>query len=110
MKTVRPTWQQSDCPPWCEREHLQSDHIEDRYHFGQSVLVPVIRLVQHIPDAAPLRSELIADEVVVVLHLREKHPTLWIGLTEDARVSLEVSCESAERLAEAIAVTLASVR
>lgn len=103
MPEDRPTWQASRCPRWCTRSHQEKDVGGDRNHATAGIFVPVIRLT-----ASPLgehpQNELVADEVVVVAFQgqEDQHPSISIGLTEDASITLNLRAESALRVSEAL--------
>lgn len=110
MIKPRPTWQESVCPPWCVREHLEDDKDGDRDHESIAVSVPVVRVVRVLEDGGMARS-LTAEDVFVLASQEQerRRPYITIGLIEDASVCLELRDESAERLLEALAAVLAQV-
>jgi hypothetical protein len=74
----RPAWQTEDCPPWCAREHLESDHPEDRIHQTEPLTVPALRRRSLLPEDRPERTEI---EVMLAARINDNTP-LWILIGE----------------------------
>lgn len=103
MPQLRPSWQEEPCPTWCPGEHEEDDLDPDRKHRSEEICVPVVR-VPRSPATPERRQEQVAAEVVVVAYQQqgEARPIVSIGLTEDARVCLDIRGESVDGLAEAL--------
>lgn len=67
---------QDSCPPWCIREHHDSDHPEDRVHQAQPIFVPAITRATLLPDHPPQITEL-----MVMAATDGTEP--WIVINED---------------------------
>jgi len=74
----RPEWQTDDCPPWCAREHLSTDHPEDRIHQTEPLIVPALRRRSLLPEDPPERTEI---EVMLAARMGDNSP-LWIHIGE----------------------------
>lgn len=125
QKAVRPSWQTSVCPPWCEIEHLEEHMGGDRDHQTYGVAVPVIRVIRTFGKDVPAGPDgtdasdgsggrtsvrrLTADYVEIGVYQAqdELRPTVAIGIGDEAAVSIELKEESAERLVEEIVRVLA---
>lgn len=102
----RPSWQISPCPPWCVREHEESDIGGDRDHQSEPICVPIIRVVRHISSVSV--REFVANYFAIAAFQapNEYRPSVAIALSEDSHVCLELRDESAERLCEALRLIL----
>ncbi|GAA1522683.1 DUF6907 domain-containing protein [Nocardioides humi] len=102
-----PTWLTEPCPAWCEREHLEDDHPEDRYHQSAVVQVPVVAG----PRAIPMTARLVPLEMTVRIgrHLGERRVWLALEPAEGGAPSLVLSAESGSVLAAAIDEVLAGL-
>jgi len=95
----RPEWLSEDCPPWCRREHHESDHPEDRIHQSEPTWVPVVLrrspLLTHDDDPGE------GAELMVQSSRAVGSDQIWVLIceSEDTRSMLLLSLESARRLA-----------
>lgn len=107
MKPERPAWQHSDCPNWCRREHVETDHEDDRDHQSEATIVPVVRLLKQF-EGSQLQREAVADEVAVLVLQHQDDSEWWLSLSfaQQGTVHLRLSHESAERLARSLHVLL----
>lgn len=103
MEPKRPTWQHSDCPAWCTREHTEIDHEDDRDHQSDATIVPVVRLLKQF-EGSQLQREAVADEVAMVVFQHQADDEWWLslGLAQQDVLSLHLSQESAGRLARSL--------
>ena len=74
----RPDWQTEDCPPWCAREHLDSDHPEDRIHQTEPLAMPARRRRSLLPEDRPERTEI---EIMLASRINDNSP-MWILIGE----------------------------
>ena len=83
------------CPSWCVVDHQPDDHPDDRWHDSASSHVDVI---VRLPGSAE------AGELTIVTSRRFGEPDEWtfIGEADRNRQRLELSRESAQRLATAL--------
>lgn len=99
MTEARPTWLTEPCPPWCVRDHAESDHAEDRYHQSEGSWVAAL-----MEDATPGPAVARTTDLVVRLVRRLGEATTWVRVEEaEGALSLRLSAGSALRLADAIA-------
>lgn len=95
---VTPAWLIADpCPSWCEGDHPEAEHPEDRAHLA-AVHVPVVRPCRPHFDAGGDQAE--AAEYIVVMRRYAGQPETWvyIGDGENTSRAIEVTAESAQRL------------
>lgn len=89
------------CPPWCIVPHYDQDFLEDRLHEGSHREVAGISLMRYRdPGGAPRRWS-VAVELSVVRYRYHTDNEDWIYVS-DGRSGLDLSSESARRLAHAI--------
>lgn len=83
------------CPIWCVVDHQPDDHPDDRWHDSASSHVDVI---VRLPDSTE------ASELTIVTSRRfgESDDWTFIGEPDRNRQRLELSRESAQRLATAL--------
>lgn len=98
----RPSWQTEACPPWCVVDHREDDHPDDRVHDSASrhisaLLHPSQRLARE-GDGSEV------SELLVVTSRRAGDEVDWtyIGEPDRSRQYLNLSRESARRLASAL--------
>lgn len=98
-----PSWLNEECPAWCIGDHHEDDHPDDRIHDsdGQTVSValhPSQRLTRAGDDGE-------ASELIIVTSRRAGDQAEWtyIGEADRARQYLNLSRDSARRLASALA-------
>lgn len=103
----RPSWQADDCPPWCTVAHHERDHPDDRVHRGSPVSVPVVhRRVRF--DAAGIHRDAETAEFDVALSRVDGEAETWLYAGAGPALAIDVTAESAERLARAIGEVLRS--
>lgn len=94
-----PAWLVTDpCPSWCNGDHRSDDHPEDRAHVA-AAHVPVVRPCQ--PPAVGGEAVAEAAEYIVVMrrYVGQTDTWIYIGEGEDTSRAVEVTAESARRLA-----------
>lgn len=94
----RPTWQHDTCPTWCVTEHHEDDAPGDRVHDGVSTFVPA-SLANEDDD-----GELRATDLFLAIYRRVNARETWLHLSapDESGAGLNLSMESARRLADAI--------
>ncbi|MCD6640172.1 MAG: hypothetical protein LT071_09695 [Nocardioides sp.] len=92
----RPSWQQEPCPPWCERTHLESDHLEDRFHQSEGTLVPA--MVVDDPLSSPPTMRLTELVVVAVRHPGDSTTWIRVEAAEGSDPRLVVEAGAMHRL------------
>lgn len=92
-----PTWLVERCPPWCVRDHRESDHVEDRYHQDEPGFCAV---VGGTTDAVPVTSSLRAVELVVRRGRHVGESLTWVAVEAVDRSGprLLLTLESAHQL------------
>ena len=107
MPGPQPSWQPEPCPPWCVREHEESDLPLDRYHQAEPALLPV--LVSTDP-AEPRDATLTAADLTLRLGAYAAEPVSWIAIEPVADgARLVLSTDSARELARRITELLGDV-
>lgn len=91
-----PSWLQEACPPWCQREHLEDDHPDDRMHESSPISIPVIALTRTFDDGS-LEQVLNATEFELVRYRYVDDQQEWLYLGNGVQ-QVEISLESARRL------------
>lgn len=103
----RPEWQTEDCPPWCAREHLDTDHPEDRIHQTEPLIVPALRRRSLLPEDRPQRTDI---EAMLAARVGDNSP-LWILIGEGEESALLVIDEmTARRLVDTLRALLRAQR
>ncbi|MBN9240800.1 MAG: hypothetical protein BGO97_13885 [Micrococcales bacterium 70-64] len=103
----RPTWQLDECPAWCSVEHAEGDHPDDRVHRSPGVAVPVVARRTSFEGAGIVRGSEAAELEVALARVDGESQT-WLYAGEGPRSAIEVTVESAERLAAVIEAVLRS--
>jgi hypothetical protein len=104
MTNRRPSWQLDDCPAWCEIDHREEDHPDDRVHRTEAPSVPVIARSRRFDDG--LRYEVGAMDFEVGVSRRDGEVETWIYVGGETGQQIEVTRESAARLLRALDVQL----
>ncbi|MDQ1129846.1 hypothetical protein [Microbacterium sp. SORGH_AS_0888] len=84
MSEGRPIWQRDDCPPWCDGEHRDDDHPDDRIHAAAGVGVPV---TLRDPDS----GEAFEDQLEIALWRRDGDRRTWLHLGASRGNHLEIA-------------------
>ena len=98
---------QTECPSWCDREHL-TDVSADKIHQGRLESIPVVALNRSLSDAGALVRTIEATEIVVFPYQYVGDDEVWIGVVEEElqRQRIEISLESARRLQRSLTALL----
>ena len=101
----RPTWLTERCPDWCTREHVESDHPEDRFHQSEATFVPAIVSVR---DTVPVTASLAGLDLTVWIGRYVGDIVEWavIEPVEQRHPRLVLSVESARALTHGLAEQL----
>jgi hypothetical protein len=105
---VRPYWQTRPCPTWCMGMHADSDHPEDRVHYGpgQPAGVP---LTLHDPVAAGMGEWLSHRaprvEVEFEQHVTAVDPTVKLCI-DGATALLRMTVDEADQLRAELAAVV----
>lgn len=102
---------QLPCPTWCDGEHL-ADPAMDQIHERLAEPVPVIMLNRRIDGRHELSRLIEATEFEIVAYQYVGDDETWITIVdgEQQRQRIEISLESAWRLAKAMTELLSEVR
>ncbi|RYJ04969.1 MAG: hypothetical protein EON52_14000 [Actinomycetales bacterium] len=91
------SWQTYPCPPWCELEHHDDDHPDDRVHRGASRHVAVTL------EPGPHEHQ----DVLVTLAEQRPGAAVTIGLQQsEGPLRLSLTTEGAALLRDALGLTL----
>jgi hypothetical protein len=85
-----------DCPAWCRRRHRAEDHVEDRLHQSDPIVVPVV-----LGDPRFGRDDGLRGESLVLRVVQGVDSALaWLEVVPEEGRSLQllVTAESARRL------------
>lgn len=97
------------CPPWCSVQHDDQHALDDLVHGGAHREVATVSLVRYRDqNGAPCRRA-VATELSVVRYRYDCDDEEWIYVG-DGRGGLDLSPESAQRLARAITGLLGGVQ
>lgn len=107
MQETQPGWQVDPCPAWCRVRHGEHDHPDDRVHRSDGVCVPVV-LRRTWFEGEGIRRDLEAAEFDVALSCvdGESETLLYVG--DGPSRSFDLTADSADRLARALAELLRS--
>ncbi|MCC9053542.1 hypothetical protein LOK55_04365 [Microbacterium sp. F2E] len=106
MSNTRPGWLTDPCPAWCQEDHADQWHPEDRAHASEHVVVPVITIDRGFAGGGELVREVAATELAVVVYRQVGAREVWVTVAND-RQRIEVTRESAARLRDALDAALA---
>ncbi|MBF4563300.1 hypothetical protein ITJ43_14290 [Microbacterium sp. VKM Ac-2870] len=112
MLRERPSWLTEPCPSWCQADHQDQDHPDDRYHQSRQVLVSVVAPKSATGgDASATSGRTFEPDEMTVLAL---HPVAqvtvpWVVVVGE-RQFIEVTLESAIRIHAALGEILYEVR
>ncbi|MDQ1138445.1 hypothetical protein QE410_003244 [Microbacterium sp. SORGH_AS 1204] len=97
----------SECPSWCDREHL-TDIGADQIHEAPLESVPVVAMSRTFPRGGALLRSVEATEVVVFAYQYVGDDETWIAVVEEElqRQRIEISLESARRLQRSLTALL----
>lgn len=100
----RPSWLDEPCPTWCAGLHDEAEQPADRRHASYHPTVPVIRIDDRDTDQQTPRRFVAADEFELVRHRQVGDAEEWVylGDGEGSGQRLEITIESARRLARAL--------
>jgi hypothetical protein len=101
MSTNRPSWATAPCPAWCEAEHDEDDHPDDREHESKHHDVPGVVRVDE--SAGTCQGEAATLDVVRHQHVGDHEQWVFVG---DDRRWLDVSLETAMRLRDALTAVI----
>lgn len=105
MTTLKPTWLDPACPPWCVREHLEDDHPDDRRHQSVEEVLPVVRGEFPGPEGSgPDGGPAVQENWLVVGHRAAGGDSVWVhlGQEEGRQISIDLDRDSAQRLLDAL--------
>lgn len=99
------------CPPWCAGEHREADHPDDRYHDSPTTPVPVI-FAERDREAGPGQWAMEPGEIAITTsqHIESDDVVVFIGREDRLDQQLNLTVESAARLARSIERHLDVVR
>jgi len=106
---ARPSWLTEDCPAWCSADHAEQAYAGDRVHTSDTLDVPAIVRVTDCRGGKTWHH-VDGTEVTVALSRRVGERETWLYIGTPDRQELELTLESAERLAEAIGAVLRRTR
>lgn len=104
----RPSWLTESCPAWCAGQHAESDFPDDRAHSSDTPSVPVIR-TDHVLQGDAVRHCIAAADFEVVRRRGingDGDEWIYVGDGIGTGQHLEITVESARRLARALATLL----
>jgi hypothetical protein len=107
MAESKASWLRESCPPWCVATHREEDFPDDREHQGPVREVPAVLLSRTYPEPGRLVETAEATTLDVVRHCRAGSREEWVYIGDDEH-RLDVSLETARRIASALAETVAS--
>lgn len=93
------------CPSWCIIQHDNQDLPDDLMHEGAHREVPTVSLLRHRDQDGTPRRRAAATELSVVRYRYDSDNEEWVYVG-DGRSGLDLSPESAQRLARAITALL----
>lgn len=94
------------CPPWCVASHAEEDEPHGRRHRTRARVIPVV-----LPAAGGPGHEVAeSGEMVLEAHRRIGGQETWVYLGDGAGQRLEVSAESAARVAAGLAQMVRGLR
>jgi hypothetical protein len=96
MPGPRPSWQAEPCPPWCDREHDESDIALDRYHQGEPHTISV--LASTTPEE-PRQDTFSPADLVIRTGRYIDESADWIAI-DSTQTRMILTVDSALRLAE----------
>lgn len=98
------------CPPWCIVQHDDQHALDDLVHEGEHREAPAVTLVRYRDqqNGAPHRQA-VSTALSVVRYRYDCDDEEWIYVG-DGRSGLDLSPESAQRLARALATLLDSTQ
>lgn len=97
---ARASWLGGPCPPWCVREHAETDHPEDRYHQSEPT---ILAAVAGSGDTVPVDDSLQPLTLVVrVGQYTDGAPWLLVEHAEGRHPRIVLTPESARALAAAL--------
>ena len=97
------------CPSWCVIQHHDQGHPDDLVHEGAHREVAAVSLVRYRGQDGTPRRRAVATELGVVRSRYDSDDEEWIYVG-DGRSGLDLSPESAQRLARAITGLLGGVQ
>lgn len=97
------------CPPWCVVRHDGQHALDDLVHEGAHREVAAVSLVRYRGQDGTPRRRAVATELGVVRYRYDSDDEEWIYVG-DGRSGLDLSPESAQRLARAITGLLGGVQ
>ncbi len=99
------SWQRSPCPEWCVIDHAEEDHPDDRAHRDAGREIPVRLRVSDF-SGSQATEHLREERLVLGRWQRDGESRTWYFLGNDHGVALELSEDSARRVAEELARVL----
>ena len=93
------------CPLWCVIQHHDQELPDDLVHEGAHREVAAVSLVRYRDQDSAPRRQAVATELSVVRYRYNSDDEEWIYVG-DGRSGLDLSPESAQRLARAITALL----
>lgn len=109
MRTPKPHWLTEPCPSWCDGDHTGQEHVVDRRHQTELAALPAI--VRHCDQSNSDQEQhetAVAEEVIVVMHRRVGGGETWVAIAAE-RQGIEISVETANRIATVLRSTLPSL-
>lgn len=105
------TRQSEPCPSWCTQQHSDDDHPDDRFHDSAVTQVSVI-FAERDHVAGPGRWVHTAGEISIVTsrHIDTSDVVVFIGRDDQVNQQINLTTDSAARLAEAITRHLDATR
>lgn len=99
-----------DCPTWCEADHADTDHPDDRWHATSPVEIPALFAVR-ARDDGPGRWVIETGDLSIstARHLGTAEIVTSIG-RDGELAALHLTPESARRLVDGLARHLVTIR
>jgi len=92
------TWPAHRCPPWCVAVHAIDDHPDDRIHHSSTRSFGIVAMHTSFSADSAVRTA-IAAQYEIVLFQPHLDPEPWIHLGDEETRGIDLSIESARRLA-----------
>lgn len=101
MTLERPDWLTEPCPSWCDGEHADQNHPDDRRHHSSYHVVPIIQQASSRDRTQLPGDDVEADQLNVLATRRVGARETWVAIANDQQ-KLELTPESARRLHAAL--------
>ena len=94
-------WPPARCPVWCVAVHSADDHPDDRNHHSDAHSFGVTILRTQFSDDKLIRVS-VGTQLEILAFQPEDQPEPWLHIGDDETPGVDISVESARRLARAL--------